>query len=289
MYRQRGTVSGMEALPNESTEPMLKRGWHDFLELSRGHPAFNVLVGLLGALGSGVTELAPNDASTGARVLFAALTALCAFALSYLLTLAWSIARAPFRQRRELIAFADPDRLTHQPILITEPALETRSGRWASDERDRLGMPKLVEDQKLLALIRVFNAQEEGGEQASAKHVIPELSIFDGKECVFNWKGWDVLAWREFTTGHEEHALWIAAKWKGRSGFDIIRTSDAQAIKTLTDGSYRVELILRGYFPESPIRRDFTLTSHGPNADLELVATSEPDLPEEAYERHAHH
>jgi len=263
-------VDQVSGPPPGATEGFLRRGWRDFVTLSRGHYAFNILVGVAGAAGAAAAELAPADATTAGRFLFTGATALGAFLVSYLLTLGWSVLRAPFRQRRELIDFLDPGKTDFRPELMTVPGVETRSGAHDSGKKDRFGQPVLAEDTMRVAQIRVFNGQEHGGEAASAKHVIPELRVYGGDDLVFHWKGWDTTAWRDFTTGQEEHALWIAAKWESEAECFVIRTQNAEAVKLLPAGSYRVELILRCHFPDGPIRREFTLVNHGAAAGLDL-------------------
>jgi hypothetical protein len=251
------------------TEPILRRARDDFVALSRGHHLFNFLVGVLGAAGAALAELAPSDASTLTKVLFAGGTAFGAFLASYVLTFVWTFLRTPLRQRREAIEILTLD--DPQPIMIIEPALDERQGSRITDKRDRLGQPVLADDRLLIAFLRVYNGQEQGDEAATARHVLPEVKIFDGHAEVYHWKGWDELAYREFTTVQEEHAFWLAAKWRNQPGWFVIRHKNATPVKALPEGEYRVEFTLRGYFPDNPLRREFSLTASGDGLGLRPI------------------
>jgi hypothetical protein len=216
-----------------ASQPIPRRAWRDFRQRIRGH-GFNLLLAVLTVLGGAAGAIAPADASTAEKALTTVLAGLAAIVLSYLLALLWSLCRAPFRQRSELIELHNPDDKP-QPILVMKPAIEIREEKGISFGGTS-GPGRCF-----VAFIRVFNAQEQGGPAATAEHVTPELKVFNGAgETIYERKGWDEgLVSRQFTTSQEEHALWLAAKWERRSGCDLIEEKKAKRVKALSDGASR--------------------------------------------------
>jgi hypothetical protein len=236
------------------------RAWSDFQALSRSQ-RFTVFAALIAAVGAGAGAIAPSDASTATRFLTGLVLALAAPLLAYSIALLWSLARAPFRQRRELISALDPAD-SPQPELRMEAAV---------DQRERKPMGMEAKYQISVAFVRVFNAQEDGGEDATAEHVTPEIKIFGpGDKLISHHKGWDVNAWRDFTTGQEEHALWLVAKRRDQEGCFLIRQEDAAVEQRLADGAYVAEITLRGWHPKAPVRKRFVFSSRGVGTDITL-------------------
>jgi hypothetical protein len=245
-----------------ATSSIRARAWVDFERLIRTH-RFRIFAAVLAAVGAGVGAMAPSDVSTGRRFLTAVILALAAPLLAYVIALLWSFSRAPFRQRRELIARLSSAEQMARPLMTMEPQVDIRTST-------EFGL--LHETRHLsVAFIRVYNAQERGREEATAKHVSPEIKVFaPGDRLVFHHKGWDVKAWRDFTTGQEEHAFWLVAKRRDAEGCFIVQEENARSVMDLPDGVYVAELTLRGYMRESPIRKRFVFSSRGIGKDLSL-------------------
>jgi hypothetical protein len=167
--------------PPTATSSIRARALTDFQSLSRAH-RFTVFTAVLLAVGAGVGAIAPTDVSAGKRFLTAVLLALAGPLLAYSAALLWSLLRAPFRQRRELIAHVARSQTTPQPLLAMEAAIEQRNVNPLSfDSRYHLSV----------AFVRVYNAQEEGGEAATAQHISPEVKIFGpGGQPISHHKGW---------------------------------------------------------------------------------------------------
>jgi hypothetical protein len=214
----------------------------------------------MAAIGAGVGALAPSDASGNERFLLAALAALAAPLLAYAVALLWSLLRAPFRQRRELITRLTGMDAVPQPVMAMVPEIDRRERKPISYEGSYF---------LSVAFVRVYNAQEFGGEEGTARNVTPEVKVFGpGDQLLFHQKGWDQMASRDFTTGQEEHALWIAAKREKDEGCFLIQQQDATSVKALSDGVYSVEVTLRGYLPNGPVTEHFVLTSQGLESGL---------------------
>jgi hypothetical protein len=252
-------MATVDELP-AATAAIRKRGWADFQHLIRDH-RFRLFATTMAALGAGVGALAPSDAAAATRFLVAALAALGAPLLAYSIALLWSFIRAPFRQRKELIAHLARSESAPQPLMRMEAAV---------DVKDVFSINLGSQPKQLsVAFVRVYNAQELGGPGATAEHVTPEVKVYaPGDELVFHHKGWDVNAWRDFTTSQEEHALWLIAKQRDADGCYIIREETAKPVKRLNDGTYVAEITLRGYMPDGPIRKRFVFTSRGSGTDL---------------------
>jgi hypothetical protein len=211
-------------------------------------------------VGAAVGAIAPQDASAPLRVGYAvaaaAVTALLGAVLVYLI----SLARAPTRQRdearRELLDVSTA-RLVFKPGVDVEHipySFVNDADSWRS-----------------IAKVRVYNEQERGGKRATAEHVSPELRILSNGTEVFGWKGWDTVAWREFTTSGEEHALWIASKVRGRPNGNAIKAQQEKLGTELPEGTFDVRVTLRGHNIE-PLEGRFTLTNPGAGGDLRIEA-----------------
>jgi hypothetical protein len=85
---------------------------------------------------------------------------------------------------------------------------------------------------------------------------------------VFHHKGWDISAWRDFTTSQEEHALWLVAKRQDSKGCFLIGEQGATPVKHLNDDAYVAEITLRGFLPHGPIHKRFVFSSQGSGTDL---------------------
>lgn len=253
--------------PSENaTSSIRTRALIDFQRLSRTH-RFTAFAAVIAAVGAGVGAIVPDDVSIGERFLAAVLLALAAPLLAYSAALLWSVLRAPFRQRRELVAFTTRSQSGPQPLLRMETAIEHR------------GFPPMnfgSSHHLSVGFVRVYNAQEEGGEAATAEHVSPEIKIFNSDDkLISHHKGWDINAWRDFTTSQEEHALWLVAKQRDKEGCFLIRQQDASAVQHLADGTYVAEITLRGFRPSVPTCKRFVFSSCGPDTDLTLEEESD--------------
>ena len=257
-----------EAELKVATSAIRVRAWHDFIGVMRSHQ-FNFVLALMSALGAGIGALAPSDASSGRRFLTAALAALLTSLIAYLVALIWSFVRAPFRQRRELIEHlttSDP-----LPIMVMEPAIDIRNIERPIFD-DKTSEPEIIQDRLFIAFVRVYNAQDLGGEKATAQHITPEVEIFaPGDRLVFHYKGWDTIAWRDFTASQEEHALWLAAKWESESGCFVTRGIEAKPLKSLPDNAYSIKVTsnassTRAPLPPAPHRSPTATSQTAPTA-----------------------
>jgi hypothetical protein len=247
--------------------PVRVRAWHDFHRLS-GTNRFTLLAATLAAVGAGIGAIVPTDISAAERFGTAVVLALGAPLLTYLVAFLWCFVVAPFHQRRELIAFFVDKTRAPQPLLTMEAAIEVRQGLSMSSVRESV------------AFVRVYNAQERGGAAATAEHVSPEVKVYGtDKALLYHHKGWDINAWRDFTTNGEEHALWLAAKQRDQPDCYLIKRQDTTSVKSLATGIYLVEITLRGYRPEEPLRKRFVLTNAGPETDLTLEEDPRPESP----------
>jgi hypothetical protein len=245
-----------------ATATVRTRAWADYMQCLSSR-RFGILVALLGILGAGLGALAPNDASVGRQVATAIGGAIAAVILAYSTPLLFLFLRTPFRQRRELVGHLQPGN-DPEPDLVLEPKVDLR-------EEKPMGLKTGPVPVRSLAYLRAYNAREEGGDAAKAEHVAVEIKVFaPGDELVYQGKGWETGEWREFSTGREEDAVWVVAKWREDEGCFIVRDKKAKVVQALPDGSYVVEITLRCHKPPTPITKRFIFNSGGRGTDLSL-------------------
>ncbi|MGI9020907.1 MAG: hypothetical protein ACR2G3_09395 [Solirubrobacterales bacterium] len=131
---------------------------------------------------------------------------------------------------------------------------------------------------KDFVVVRVYNGREGAGQEATAKHVMPEVIVNDMEDRqITRHKGWDVGGHLDFSPSGEEHTLFLVEKIRSEAHMYAVNGAPATHGPSgphLTQGeSFHIEVALRGNF--KTVRRDFTVTNTGPGqpphaTDVEL-------------------